>query len=977
MSGLNPSNPYKTLTMRGSSTFEISTMTAPAPLLSDAILETLSEAVLIVDLDYRVIRINRAAELLYGVSNTGVVNWPLRRLIGEIPDQLSAAGLETVRSGKLWRGVVWHQRPAGTRFMAEITVHLLEAHGVIVALVEDVTAREDAATRKQVLNNALTLIAETSDFTETVQAVLRVLVEDGKADAGIYRVREDDTFKIFAQHGIDAALLEQRVDFKDEEDALLRGEVQTSDCAQSVPIPFSAFPALGFRIGQLVGQRTGQQLVGTLSLMYRSPISLDLSAILAEIADALGARLEQYRQWGELKKRNTLLELLGQIDRLSLNVISVQSVLLSLRTSLKEFFGVSNVSIGHVPASESSITWLANLNEDQHRAPEIKPLIGHAQQALHTRRSVDILQGEVSGACIPIATSEGTLILELTGSRTPFSPDEQRDTLLVATQLALVVSRTQDRERLLRERASLEVLAKVSNALRSAKTQTQLLQIAADYALKATRASTTIILLASEDHQLMSFGAVSGINAQGVLDSKIVTRERGLSWQVLDTGKPRIEDIATHLIDAHTVRPLAQGAYIGIPIFRGEGAMRRTIGVFAADTQADGERFTPTDLDCLTAVAEALSSARERLEALDAAEQRALSFTRLAQLSADLESLDDDVAIARRGLEELLALTGLEGAGYFVFDGTHVRALVNVGTLLEDYIALREAAPLDLESDLFGRAARTGKVQIVEDYTRSATATSAYREFGFRSSLVAPIMLGNSVKAFLAASSFSSGNPMGEHTLEFVDFLSKRVSRAIERAEQIAEILHTRASSFRALGLALEMRDFETKGHTDRVVGLCLQLGEALGLTPVQLQHLEWGALLHDIGKIAVPDSILLKRGKLTIAEWDVIRKHPESGYKMLNGLHFLPKETLEIVRFHQERLNGSGYPLRSKGDEIPYLARLFAVVDVFDALISERPYKHAWTLSQSIAGLRAQAGVTLQADLVETFIAMLQTSEV
>ena len=945
-------------------------MNATALLLSDAILETLSEAVLIVDLGYRVLRINRAAELLYGVSNLGVVNWPLRRLIGEIPDQLSAAGLETVMGGKLWRGVVWHQRPVGTRFLAEISVHLLEAHGVIVALVEDVTAREDAATRKQVLNNALTLIAETSDFTETVHAVLRVLVEDGKADAGIYRVREDDTFKIFAQHGIDAALLEQRVDFTAEEAALMRGDVQTTDQSETAPIPFSAFPTLGFRIGQLVGQRTGQQLVGTLSLMYRSPISLDLSAILPEIADALGARLEQHRLWHELKKRNALLELLGQIDRLSLDVISVQSLLVSLRRSFEEFFGVSSVKIGHVPASESSITWMANLNEDQYRAPEIKALVGHAQQALQTRRTVNIVEGELSGACIPIANSEGTLILELTGSRAPFGSDEQCDALLVATQLALVVSRTQDRERLSRERASLEVLALVSNALRGAKTQTQLLQIAADYALRATRASTTIILLASEDHQLMSFGAVSGIDAQLVLDSKVVTRERGLSWQVLDTGRARIEDIAAHLPEAHTVRPLAQGAYLGIPIFHSEGASKRTIGVFAAD----GERFTPTDLDCLTAVAEALSSAKERLEALEAAEQRALSFTRLAQLSADLESLDDDVTIARRGLEELLALTGLEGAGYFVFDGTHVKALVNVGTPLDDYIALREATPLNVDSDLFGRAARTGKVQIVEDYSKSPTATAVYLKFGFRSSLVAPIMLGNSVKAFLAASSFSSGNPMGENTLEFVDFLSKRVSRAIERAEQIAEILSTRASSFRALGLALELRDFETRGHTDRVVALCLQLGQSLGLSAAQLQHLEWGALLHDIGKIAVPDSILLKPGKLTATEWQVIRQHPTTGFKMLNDLHFLPTETLEIVRFHQERLNGSGYPLGLKGDEIPYLARLFAVVDVFDALISERPYKHAWTLSQSIAGLRAQAGVALQADLVEAFIDLLET---
>ena len=954
--------------------FKITTMTATAPPLSDAILETLSEAVLIVDLEFRILRINRAAELLYGVNSSSVAGWPIPQLIGSIPDQLRTASLEAVRRGELWRAVVWHQRPAETRFLAEISLRLLEDHGVMVALVQDVTEREHAATCKQVLTKARGIIAETCDFTETVQAVLRALVEDGQAEAGIYRVREGKTFKIFAQYGIDAAPLEQRVDFLHEEAGLLRGEVLTCLGLGTPPAPFQNLPALGFRIGQLVGQRAGQQLIGTLSLMYRSSIDLDLSAILPEIADALGARLEQHRQMRQLTSRNALLELLGQIDRLSLEVISVQSLLLSLQRGFSEIFGVSHVSIGHVPASESSITWLADSEEDPHRAPEIKALVGHAQQALQMRRSVSILEGELSGACIPVANSEGTLILELTGVRAPFNEHEQRDALLVATRLALVVSRTQDREHLLRERASVEVLAKVSNALRSAKTQMQLLQIAADYALKATRASTTIILLASEDHQTMSFGAVSGINAQGVLDSKIVTRERGLSWQVLDTGRPRIEDIAAHLIDAHTVRPLAQGAYIGIPIFQSEGATRRTVGVFAADTQADGERFTPTDLDCLTAVAEAFSSARERLEALDKAEQRALAFTRLAQLSADLESLDDDAAIAKRGLEGLLELPNLEAAAYFKLGKNMLKTLAVVGPLPVAFIKQREALPVRAGHGIFGAALETKEVQIVEDYSSDSAQPNSFQAFGFRASLVAPILLGGQVKAFLAATSFSSNATLPANTLEIVDFLAKRVSRALERAEQIGEILSTRASSFRALGLALELRDFETKGHTDRVVALCLQLGETVGLTPIQLQHLEWGALLHDIGKIAVPDSILLKPGKLTPAEWVVIRQHPESGFKMLNALHFLPRQTLEIVRCHQERLDGSGYPLGSKGDEIPYLARLFAVVDVFDALISERPYKHAWTLSQSIAGLRAQAGVTLQADLVDAFIELLET---
>jgi HD-GYP domain-containing protein (c-di-GMP phosphodiesterase class II) len=139
------------------------------------------------------------------------------------------------------------------------------------------------------------------------------------------------------------------------------------------------------------------------------------------------------------------------------------------------------------------------------------------------------------------------------------------------------------------------------------------------------------------------------------------------------------------------------------------------------------------------------------------------------------------------------------------------------------------------------------------------------------------------------------------------------------------------------------------------------------------MQSLEWGAYLHDIGKIAIPDRILLKPCALISDEWSVIREHPQIGYDILEELHFLPLETLQIVRSHQERMNGTGYPDGLIGAEIPFLARLFAVVDVFDALISQRPYKQAWTLEATLTELRSQAGITLDAEIVNALIGMLE----
>jgi PAS domain S-box-containing protein/putative nucleotidyltransferase with HDIG domain len=937
--------------------------------LSDAILETMGEAMLVVTADNRVNRINRAAAELYAVRTEDVIGWNLPQLIGTITEEVSAVGLETVMHGQVWRGVVWHQRPNGTRFRASLAVHHLNAEGVFVAIVQDVTAREEAAQRQAVLTRALGLIAEAAEIEATIPAVLTLLSQASGASAAAYRVREGLGYSLKTQVGLEVETVNSALAFASQEDALERGEVVTLGCADGEH--FAPHRRHGLSSVHLVGQRVAGRLVGTVQLAYADAPRLDLRAILPEIANALGANLERHQQWLALARRNRLLELLNRIDRLSLDAISVQSLLLGLKSGLEEVFGAAQIRIGHLAPSEASVTWLGDTHQPTHHPSSVDVPATELLEVTRSDRRVRRSSGALS---VGVLNSEGTLILELLDAERTLNDEDEEHARFIAAQLALVVSRLHDREKLLRERTRLEVLAGVSSALRAAGTLAELAQTAAQYALRATNGSTTMVLLSSPARDLLHFGAVAGVNADMVLASHVVTRERGLSWRVLDSGQPRIEDIAMRLPEAHTVRPLAQGAYIGIPIFDAEGAARRTIGVLTADTQADGGRFTAADLDCLTAIAESYTSARARLHALEVAQQRADAYARLALLGADLELLDDELDIAQRGMQGLLEVPGLEAAAYFTLHGATLRARASLGPLPEEFLAQREATPLELGKGIFGIALETARVQIVEQYGSDARSQGAFVHYNFHNSVVAPITLGGAVRGFIGATGFNPAVALGPNTLEIAEFIVRRVSRAMERAEQTGEILATRAASFRALGLALEVRDFETKGHTDRVLGLCLDLGRSLGLDAQQMQYLEWGALLHDIGKLAVPDEILLKPGKLTPEEWATIREHPETGYRMLEGLDFLPVETLEVVRHHQERLDGSGYPERRAGEDIPYLARLFAVVDVFDALISERPYKCAWTKAAALEELRAQAGVTLDAALVAAFIRVLET---
>lgn len=167
---------------------------------------------------------------------------------------------------------------------------------------------------------------------------------------------------------------------------------------------------------------------------------------------------------------------------------------------------------------------------------------------------------------------------------------------------------------------------------------------------------------------------------------------------------------------------------------------------------------------------------------------------------------------------------------------------------------------------------------------------------------------------------------------------------------------------------ALELRDKETEGHTVRVTKLTVELAKKLGIPEVELAQIQRGALLHDIGKMGVPDQILLKPGKLDENEWVIMRKHPEYAYDLLWPIEYL-RPALEIPYCHHERWDGKGYPRGLKGQEIPLAARIFSVIDVWDALRSERPYKHAFSYEESVSIIRTSSGTQFDPQVVRVFL--------
>ncbi|MDR3578082.1 MAG: PAS domain S-box protein [Anaerolineaceae bacterium] len=174
---------------------------------------------------------------------------------------------------------------------------------------------------------------------------------------------------------------------------------------------------------------------------------------------------------------------------------------------------------------------------------------------------------------------------------------------------------------------------------------------------------------------------------------------------------------------------------------------------------------------------------------------------------------------------------------------------------------------------------------------------------------------------------------------------------------------------------ALDLRDKETEGHSERVTDLTLALARQMGISDEQLVHIRRGARLHDIGKMGIPDRILLKPGKLTPSEWEIMRQHPTYAANLLYPIEFLGP-ALEIPFSHHEKWDGTGYPQGLKGEEIPIAARIFAIVDIWDALTSDRPYRKAWTREKAFAYLEKQSGKHFDPLIVKEFMALVRGSQ-
>jgi len=286
--------------------------------------------------------------------------------------------------------------------------------------------------------------------------------------------------------------------------------------------------------------------------------------------------------------------------------------------------------------------------------------------------------------------------------------------------------------------------------------------------------------------------------------------------------------------------------------------------------------------------------------------------------------------------------------------------------------------------DLPGQIAlKPGMIQYpsIADHKQEFLRVRMIENERFISYYAVPLLSNSQVKGVLELFSRRPVH-LDDHWINFLEALAAEAAVAIDNAELIQqlhvsndELTLAYDATIQGWSRTLELRDHETKGHSERVVDLTLQLAREMGISDSELLHMRRGAMLHDIGKTGIPDSILLKTGPLNGDETGVMQLHPEYAMKLLSGIPFL-QPALDIPYCHHEKWNGTGYPQGLKGEDIPLAARIFAVVDVFDALSYERPYRGAWSRKKVLEYIRQQSGEHFDPKVVKAFLKLIQEQD-
>lgn len=358
----------------------------------------------------------------------------------------------------------------------------------------------------------------------------------------------------------------------------------------------------------------------------------------------------------------------------------------------------------------------------------------------------------------------------------------------------------------------------------------------------------------------------------------------------------------------------------------------------------------------------------------------AKELTTLLKVSSALASTLELAEILQIAIESAADLINLDTGAIYILEGDLLYLGATTPPLPDQFAADLRSAHLDDHIHINESILKKAPVYLQDARLASLTAAEkiVVESRKLVSILYFPLLLKEKAIGAFILGSTREIRQFTKMEMDLCTTLSFQVSLAVANAQlytkaqqALVDLTQTYDATLEGWSRVLDLRDHVTDEHTHRVAELTVALARKMGLSDHELGHIRRGVLLHDIGKMGIPDAILQKPSRLSEAEWQIMKTHSELAYRILAEIEYL-KPAIDIPYHHHEKWDGTGYPCQLKGNEIPLSARLFAVVDVFDALTSDRPYRKAWTREAALAYLKEQSGRHFFPDAVEAFLELL-----
>jgi len=511
----------------------------------------------------------------------------------------------------------------------------------------------------------------------------------------------------------------------------------------------------------------------------------------------------------------------------------------------------------------------------------------------------------------------------------------------------------------------LEAIVVVANALRSAKTRAEMLPVIMDllFDLLKARAASISLYDPAADELVVSlargpFAAASGLRLPAT---------EGMNGMVASSRQIYLNNSLSYDPHQNHIPFDRSYAVAGVPLI----AQSQLIGIIWLGRDAE---ITTNEEGLLSATADMAANAIYRASLYEETERRLQRLTALREIDkAITASLDLRVTLSVL-VEQVIFQLSMDAADVLLLTPETQSLEYSVGRGFRN-VFTRTSRPLSqthAHEAVFNRTV-VAIPNLAEDNSGLMERIHSRGE-DFVAYFAAPLISKGQVKGVLEMFKRTPFSPNAEW-IYFLEMLAGQAAIAVDNAELFDNLQRSNISlamaydeTIEGWSKALDLRDRETEGHTQRVTEMTLRLARKAGIRETDLVHIRRGALLHDIGKMAIPDAILLKPGAHTTEEWEIVRKHPTYAYELLSPISFL-HPALDIPYCHHERWDGSGYPRSLRGEQIPFAARIFSVVDVDDALISDRPYRPGWEREKTLAYIKEQAGAQFDPQVVELFL--------